>query len=151
MRTALPRSVERVWQALTAGEHTISWLGRLDVDLIAEGCRFGLWHDEDVRSRHTVVQWQPRRLLTLTWEFPGERASRVTFALTGTTASTATLTVHHEDLEDAVSYAAGWHRHLEYLEAHLEGRDLSTEDFWLGYEYLVGLYDEHRIRPDPQT
>ncbi len=61
---------------------------------------------------------------------------------------TATLTVHHEDVEDAVSYAAGWHRHLQYLEAHLRGGDLPVDDFWSGYDDLVELYDEARSRPD---
>lgn len=144
LRGDLPRSVDQVWQALTVGTHTTSWLGRLDVRSITEGSRFDLWHDEDVRSRHTVLHWQPRRLLTLTWDFPEERPSRVSFTLAETTTSGTRLTVHHEDLDDAVSYAAGWHRHLQYLEAHLRGDDLPIGDFWTGYDALVALYGSLR-------
>lgn len=141
MQITLQTPVVTAWQALTAGEHTVSWLGRLDPSRITEGGRFDLWHDTDVRSRHTVLQWQHGRLLTLTWDFPEERPSRVTFALTEMTSSTVTLILQHEDLENSVAYAAGWHRHLQYLEAHLEGHDLSTDEFWTGYEDLVEYYE----------
>src|SRR4051794_15901878 len=32
MHVVLPTPVEDVWQALTHGEHTAKWLGRIDVD-----------------------------------------------------------------------------------------------------------------------
>lgn len=43
-----------------------------------------------------------------------------------------------------MSYAAGWHRHLQYLEAHLRGGDLPLEGFWTGYDRLVELYASQR-------
>ncbi len=141
VHVALPARVEDAWQALTDGQHIATWLGRLDDGTVTSGGRFALWHDDDVRSRHTVVQWQPPRLLTLTWDFPEERRSQVSFALLGAGSAATTLTVHHQGLDDPVSYAAGWHRHLEYLEAHLGGGDLPMDDFWTGYDDLVQLYD----------
>ncbi|VEH26717.1 Activator of Hsp90 ATPase homolog 1-like protein [Cellulomonas fimi] len=148
MQLAAPGPVDRVWQALTDGRHTVSWLGRLNVERVVEGGHFDLWHDEDVSSRHTVVQWHPRRLLALTWDFPEEHSSRVSFGLAETSASTAMLTVHHESVDDAVSYAAGWHRHLQFLEAHLRGRDLPLGEFWTGYDDLVGLYGADQFSSD---
>lgn len=142
MRLTLPTSVEHAWHALTDGERTTSWLGRLDVSTMTDGGQFGLWHDDAVRSRHAVLRWHPPRLLTLTWDFPEERPSQVTFALAEHNASTATLSVHHQDLDDAVSYAAGWHRHLQYLEAHLRGGDLPIDGFWTDYDRLVELYEK---------
>ena len=142
MHLVLPTSVEQAWQALTDGGRTIRWLGRLDVGEVSDGGRFGLWHDETIRSQDVVLQWDPHRLLTLAWDFPGERPSRVTFALAGGVASPATLVVHHQDLDDPVSYAAGWHRHLQYLDAHLRGDDLPLGDFWTGYDRLVEAYEK---------
>lgn len=121
------------------------------VSSITEGSDFSLWHDEDVRFRHTVLQWQPRRLLILTWDFPKKRPSRVSFTLTETTTPTATLTVHHEDLDDAMPYAAGWHRHLQYLGAHLKGDNPPIEDFCTGYDHLVELDEEDEPKSDPST
>lgn len=143
MQLALPGPVDHAWEALTDGEHTICWLGRLDVTTITEGGVFDLWHDEGVRSRHTVLQWRPRHVLALTWDFPDEQPSRVTFTLTAANSATATLTVHHEHLEDPVPYAAGWHRHLQYLEAYLRGGALPMADFWTGYDNLVELYESN--------
>ena len=140
MQVMLPTPVEQAWHALTDGRRIVSWLGRLDAVAITEGGRFDLWHDQTVRSRHTVTRWRAGRVLTLTWDFPEERTSRETFTLAEESRSTTLLTVHHEDLEDAVSYAAGWHRHLEYLHDHLRGHDLPIDDFWSGYDHLIELY-----------
>ena len=46
----------------------------------------------------------------------------------------------HDDLDDPAAYAAGWHRHLDFLAAHLAGQDLSFGDFWTGYDALVARY-----------
>ncbi len=145
MHVALPRPVEDVWQALTDRDHTAKWLGRIEVDAVASGGQFDLWHDDEVRSRHAVLQWRPPRLLTLTWDFPEERVSQVAFALAEAGSSAATLSVHHQGLDDAVSYAAGWHRHLHYLEAHLRGGDLPIDDFWTEYDELVQFYDRQQL------
>jgi uncharacterized protein YndB with AHSA1/START domain len=112
---------------------------------VTSGGHFELWHDDDVRSRHAVLQWSPPRLLTLTWDFPEERRSQVAFALAEASSSAATLSVHHQGLDDVVSYAAGWHRHLHYLDAHLRGGDLPIDDFWTGYDDLVQLYDAQQL------
>ncbi|WP_307793656.1 SRPBCC domain-containing protein [Actinotalea soli] len=149
MRVTLPAPVEQAWLALTDSQRTVSWLGRLDTVAIAEGGRFDLWHDKTVRSRHTVTKWHSGHLLSLTWDFPEERTSRVTFTLAEESPSTSRLTLHHEDLEDAVSYAAGWHRHLQYLHGHLRGDDLPIDDFWSGYDDLVELYASSAPTSEP--
>jgi uncharacterized protein YndB with AHSA1/START domain len=60
MQLSAPGPTDRVWQALTDARHTVSWLGRLSLERVAEGGSFDLWHDERVKSRHTVVQWRHR-------------------------------------------------------------------------------------------
>ena len=129
----------QVWFALTRPEDLVAWLGRVEDGLPAPATRFALWHDATTCSHHTVVDWQPERLLGLTWDFPEEAESAVRFALEAAGDGTR-LTVVHEELADPVAYAAGWHRHLEYLAAHLTGTDRPFEDFWDGYETLVERY-----------
>lgn len=56
----------------------------------------------------------------------------------------AVITGRADTARAEVSYAAGWHRHLQYLEAHLRGGDLPLEGFWTGYDRLVELYASQR-------
>lgn len=68
-------------------------------------------------------------LLELTWDFPDEAPSRVTFQLDAQGAGNTLVIVEHRGLEDPASYAAGWHLHLTYLASHLTGQDLAWDDF----------------------
>lgn len=45
-----------------------------------------------------------------------------------------------EGLQDPWPYAAGWHRHLDHLRAHLSGQNLPMQGFWDGYDELLRLY-----------
>lgn len=146
LRVTLPATAVHVWRALTTGGHTSAWLGRLGSDPTGPGDTFDLWHDDDVRSRHSVRVWEPPHALAVSWDFPDERPSLVAFTLAeGDSGTTATLTVHHEGLEAPVLYAAGWHRHLQLLDAHLGGHDVPVGDRWAGYDELVEHYG--RCRP----
>jgi len=129
----------QVWAALTQPGELTAWLGRVQDGSPGPGTRFALWHDETTCSHHAVTSWQPERLLGLTWDFPDEAESALRFELESSGPGTR-LTVVHEDLADPVAYAAGWHRHLEYLAAHVSGADRPFEDFWDGYETLVERY-----------
>jgi len=125
-----------VWAALTQPSRLGTWLRRIEGQPSDDG-RFVIWHDEQTASRHTVTGWEADRLLLLlTWEFPGEEESHVSFVLRPDDGHTV-LAVAHQRLADPISYAAGWHRHLEYLRAHLMGKDKDFADFWTGYYELV--------------
>lgn len=128
-----------VWRALTDAGPLSAWLGRLVGRIDGPGARVHLWHEESVRSGHVVRRWEPEEVLGLTWHFPDEPESRVTFLLSGGPGTT-TLTLDHEGVPEAAAYAAGWHRHLDYLAAHLAGRDRSFDDFWAGYDDLLARY-----------
>jgi len=145
----LPAGTGDVWQALTDPDRTARWLGRLVGPPLGPGRRVTLWHDDDVASQHVVVRWEPDRLLELTWDFPDERPSRVRFVVGPVGDGGARLTVQHEDLDDPASYAAGWHRHVEYLDAHLRARDLPPERFWDGYDELLQRYRRAAGDPGP--
>ena len=129
-----------VWRALTFAAETPFWLGRIVGPPLSAGIEFALWHQEAVRSLHVVRQWVPHRVLEWTWDFPDESPSRVTFHLAGCGGTETVVTVEHHDLDEPVAYAAGWHRHLTYLAAHLAGQDLPWGAFWDGYDALVADY-----------
>jgi len=135
---SLPADRRTVWTALTDPERLAAWLGRLDGSLDRLGSRVRIWHEESVRSGHTVLEWSPQQSLALTWEFPDEPDSTVRFELSA--GSPTNVTVTHEGLTEPAEYAAGWHRHLDYLEAHLAGADLPWADYWTGYDDLVARH-----------
>ena len=139
LSTQLAAPPVQVWAALTRPDELAAWLGRVEHGPDAVGSRFAVEHDEDTRSQHVVTAWQPERLLAMTWVFPAEAESSVRFTLEAAGEGTR-LGVVHEELADPVAYAAGWHRHLQYLGAHLTGADRPFEHFWDGYEDLVERY-----------
>lgn len=93
-----------------------------------------------MKSSHVVEQWSPPTLLQLAWDFPGETPSRVAFHLDARGDANTLVTVEHRGLDDPISYAAGWHRHLTYLVSHLTGQDLAWESFWDGFDVLADKY-----------
>lgn len=132
--------VQRVWSALTSAAEFPTWIGRVVGPPLAADSEFELWHEETVKSSHVVRRWSPPTLLELTWDFPDETPSVVTFRLEARGEANTLVTVAHHGLDDPTSYAAGWHRHLTYLAAHLTGRDLPWESFWDGFDMLVDRY-----------
>ena len=130
-------AADEVWAALVEPDRAAAWLGRLAPAPGGVGDRFAVRHDETTTSWHTVLTWEPARRWETTWEFPEERASRLEVVLVASGPGTR-LTLRHTALEDPVSYAAGWHRHLEHLVAHLGGDD--GPPTWAGYDELVDRY-----------
>lgn len=130
---------ERIWTALVRPMSLATWLGRVVEGNPGPGPGFALEHSGGQRSRHTVRRWERPRRLALTWDFPDEARSSVGFDLEVLPEGTR-ITVVHEDLDDPASYAAGWHRHLQYLAAHVDGDALPWEEFWDGYDELRAAY-----------
>lgn len=133
--------MQRAWAALTSADELSTWMGRIVGPPLGAGSEVDLWHEEVVKSSHVVQRWGPPALLELTWDFPDETPSRVSFNLDAQGADTL-VTVDHQGLDDPVSYAAGWDRHLTYLASHLSGQNLAWSCFWDGFDVLVGLYRE---------
>jgi uncharacterized protein YndB with AHSA1/START domain len=138
LELAVPSTPDEVWTALTEPDHLSHWLGRTEGSP-ARDAQFAIWHDATTRSTHTVTRWQPGWLLAMTWDFPDEGTSVVSFAVAARKDRTP-VALEHQGLTEPTGYAAGWHRHLEYLAAHLEGSDKTFEDFWDGYDALLARY-----------
>ena len=128
-----------VWRALSEAAGLSAWLGRPQGPPLGPGVVFELWHEEQVRSVHEVLEMVPPHLLTLAWDFPGEAASWVRFTVKDD-ARGAVVTVEHTGVDDPVAYAAGWHVHLDFLARYLGGRPRSFDGFWEDYEELVRRY-----------
>lgn len=82
------------------------------------------------------------RRLRLTWEFPDEPTSQVTFAVVaggvGGDGESSELRLHHENLGVLVDeYRDGWRTHLTYFAASLAGEPLAMREFWNVHEQLV--------------
>lgn len=135
----VPGGVARAWCALTSAAELPTWIGRIAGPPLGAGIKFDLWHEEVLKSSHVVQRWSPPTLLELTWDFPDEKPSRVSFHLDAQGANTL-VTIEHRGLDDPISYAAGWHRHLTYLASHLAGRNLPWSDFWDGFDVLIDKY-----------
>ncbi|WP_336923052.1 SRPBCC domain-containing protein [Aquipuribacter sp. SD81] len=140
LRRPVACSVPTAWRAASEADGLSAWLGRHEGPRLGPGATFTLVHEQQVRSTHTVLEWEPSRLLAMTWDFPDEAPSRVRLSIGRDTAGTV-VTLEHAGLEDAVAYAAGWHVHLDYLAELLRGRPRSFDDFWVDYDALRQRYD----------
>lgn len=70
----------------------------------------------------------------MTWKFPDEDPSQVSFTIEST-AGSQILTVRHIGLTKEVGeYLTGWQTHLLYLEDFLNGTPRPMSDFWGEYE-----------------
>ncbi len=142
-RVVLRREIEAgpaiVWRALTEPAGLAAWLGRYEGPQLGPGVGFVIWHEELVCSSHAVVEWLPSRLVTVSWDFPGEMPSRVRFAVEPSTSGT-TVVLEHEGVEDLVGYAAGWHVHLDLLAEYARGHPRSFERFWDDYGEILRCY-----------
>lgn len=140
LRRRLPAIGREVWVAISTEPHLAEWLGRVADGVPGPDATFAMWHDSSTRSQHNVLTWEPGRTLSFTWDFPEEGTSTVAFDIDDAGDDATLLTLRHSGLVDPARYAAGWHRHLDYLAAHLTGDELPAGWFWDGYDDLVARY-----------
>jgi uncharacterized protein YndB with AHSA1/START domain len=131
---------EEVWSALTEPERLTRWLANVAELELRVGGRFVLvWQEDNQRTDGTVLVLEPGRVLELAWTYPDEPDSAVRFELTPDGDGTV-LILDHRGLPPAsiAGYGAGWHSHLDSLEAHLAG----TEADWSArFEELGPAYE----------
>lgn len=135
-------SPEEVWSALTEPERLGRWLADVAELELRVGGRFLLrWSESDgtQKTDGTVLALEHGRLLELNWTYPGEPDSTARFELRPERDGTI-LVLDHRGLPPAAigGYGAGWHSHLDSLEAHLAGR---KADWSARFQELGPVYE----------
>ena len=147
----LPGPIERVWDYLTDSELRRQWLAAGEMQP-AVGSGFTLtWRNSELtdppgrkpdgfgdehRMDSAITVFDPPHRLAFTWG-----GGDVTFALEPQ-GTQVLLTVTHRGISDRnnlLMIGAGWHMHLNVLEARVGGRE--SEPFWDGWLRLRGEYD----------
>ena len=148
----LPGPIERIWAYLTDGELRRQWLAAGVMGTQAGAPMELVWRNDELtdppgrrpegfgeehRMQGRVLEFDPPRRLAFTWNDGGI----VAFDLEPM-GEKVMLTINHEGISDRnnmLLIGAGWHMHLNVLEARAGGRE--TEPFWDGWLRLRGEYD----------
>ena len=114
-------AIERVRRALTSSDDLAAWLSPAQIEHTVGGSvqiDFG----EDSRVNGEVRIFEPPNTLEYTWTFTGEPDSILRFELVASGSGT-TLVLEHRLLpaDQASGYGAGWHAHLDSLDARIAG------------------------------
>jgi uncharacterized protein YndB with AHSA1/START domain len=153
IRRLLPGPIERVWDYITDGDLRRQWLAGGTMRAEA-GEQFELvWRNDELtepagerpegmpeehRKQSEVVLADPPHKLVITWAGTGD----VTFELK-VEGSQVLLTLTHERFptrSSILGHAAGWHVHLDLLEARAAGRQPEPY-FWDRWRALREDYD----------
>jgi uncharacterized protein YndB with AHSA1/START domain len=130
----------RVWDALVEPRDLAVWLGaeRVELERRVGGRVFVRWSDREAMEG-VIEEIEPPRVLAYTWHERGNR-SIVRFELSRTDAGTR-IVLDHRGLPpgSVVSFGAGWQSHLDWLGAHLDGRE---HDFSARYRELTPVYED---------
>lgn len=162
----LPGPIERVWEFLTDPAKRARWICGGVLEQKAGGkVEFVMHHknlapdetppakyahvqDPGVTFEGRVLQCEPPRLLVYTF---GSHDSVVTFELTPQGQQVLLVLTHRtdgpEERAELCNYASGWHTHLDFLIAALEGKKLTS--FWATHAKNETVYQ--KLRPMPQT
>jgi len=114
-----PAAPAEVWAAVTEPERIGRWLAPVT---LLDDRRYRLDFGDDHVTVGDVVDCEPPRSLTVTWDFPGEPPSRVAVQLRPDGDGTV-LVLDHTRLphDQGAGYGAGWEAHLATLEAQMTG------------------------------
>ena len=114
--------IAAVWKALTSEEDLAIWLAPCRFEAVPGGTvRIDFGEDQQVAGVVTISD--PPHRLEYTWTFTGEPDSILLFELEDTGDATK-LVLEHRMVppEQAPGYGAGWHAHLDSLDACVTGQ-----------------------------
>jgi uncharacterized protein YndB with AHSA1/START domain len=115
----LAHPIAKVWAALTEPEALAEWLAPGEFELSPGGRAHLAFANTGHVVEGRVVAVEPPRLLAYTW---GERHGIVRWELSPTDGGTRLELTHaFPTADDAASFLAGWHTHLELLDRALAG------------------------------
>lgn len=114
-------AIDVVWDLIATGDGLERWLAPATVELRVGG-DMDIDFGEDGLAGGTITQLDPPALLEYHWQFPGEPDSIIRFELAETDGGTRLVLEHRLlPLDQCVGYGAGWHAHLDQLEAMATG------------------------------
>jgi uncharacterized protein YndB with AHSA1/START domain len=157
----LPGPIERVWEYLTDPEKRARWIcggvleqkagGKVEFNMVhkklAPGetppAKYAQVQDPGVTFEGRVLRCEPPRLLVYTF---GSDDSEVTFELTPQGRQVQLVLTHRtrgaEEQAELTNYSAGWHTHLAFLQAELEGT--ARPKLWAMHAKLTAEYEKLR-------
>lgn len=134
-------SPERIWRALTEPEELEAWLARAELELRPGAAIVLTFDNEDAESvmHGTITDVQEGRVIEYSWG-EGNVESVVRFEIAPDGDGTRlTLTHTFERVDDLSGFGAGWHHHLELLDAHASGSDREWD--WNRFRALRQEYE----------
>lgn len=152
LQRLLPGTVERVWAYLTDSDLRKKWLAAGEMVLEAGAPFEFTWRNDELttppghrpdgfaavqRMQSRIIAVDPPRRLVIGWGSEGE----VTFDL-APAGERVLLTITHRRLPDRdtkLNVSAGWHAHVDILDAVLAGAD--APPFWDNWSTLKRDYD----------
>jgi uncharacterized protein YndB with AHSA1/START domain len=129
---------DELWAAITEPDQIRRWLGEPDL-VVAEGGGGTVAFSEREIAELRVRRLEPGRFVEYDWIFPDEPESVLRLELEPRGEGTL-LVLDHRRLakDDIVDYSAGWHSHLDALEAALAG---GAHDWQRRFEELRPGYE----------
>lgn len=122
----LPAPPHDVWEALTDPRRLGSWLAPVHHGAPGPDATFVLAMNDAEAATCTVTAWEPPQRLQIRWDYTGEGASELSFALADEDGRTRLVLRHTRIPADPVQYGAGWHVHLDHLADHLDGTEVNV-------------------------
>jgi uncharacterized protein len=140
-------TADELWTALTQPAHLSGWLAEVSSLDLRPGGAIELDFGGGERMSGTLTRVEPPQVLEYTWTYTGEPESVVRFEIVPR-ARGVLLVLEHRRLtqDDAAAYGAGWHAHLDALEAELAGRPTSWSE---RYAELRPAYEERAAALGP--
>lgn len=134
----LAASRREVWTALTDSSRVSAWLAPASLEL-CDGGSVKIDFGEDQQVNGTISRWEPLDAIEYSWTFSGEPDSVLLIELADEEEGTA-LVLEHRRLppDQAVGYGAGWHAHLDMLDAHVSGEN--PIDWDQRFSDVLGVY-----------
>jgi uncharacterized protein YndB with AHSA1/START domain len=152
LRRVLPGPVERIWAYLVEGDLRRRWLAAGEMTLEVGAPFEFVWRNGELtdppgtrpegfgaehRMTSVITELDPPRRLAFTWDESGDVS--IELAPRG---PDVLLTLTHRDLPRRsmmLGVSAGWHAHLDVLEARARGTDPAP--FWDAWAKLRADYD----------
>ena len=136
--------LDRVWRAISEPEEIVKWLLCETTNAAEPGGQMLLDWGDDGRNGGAILAYDPPRLVEYEWDtFPGGpgHGSVVRFELVEVAGGTQLLLTHRDLVPpETPGTAAGWHSHMDKLEAVLGDVELD----WRGrFDELEPRYEAH--------